>query len=114
MLEIKELTARSDDGNDILKGIKVVIDGAQSLPHIKIEVKKIDMDFLVFSAHKMCGPTGVGILYMKEKYLDSIKPIIVGGGMNASFEYDGSKQYSNMPHLLEAGTPNIAGIIGFL
>ena len=71
------------------------------------------MDFLAFSAHKMCGPTGVGVLYMKEKYLDNIKPIIVGGGMNASFEYDGTKDYSNMPHLLEAGTPNIAGIIGF-
>ena len=95
------------------KGIKVIIDGAQSLPHTKIDVKKMDMDFLAFSAHKMCGPTGVGVLYMKEKYLDNIKPIIVGGGMNASFEYDGTKDYSNMPHLLEAGTPNIAGIIGF-
>lgn len=95
------------------KGIKVIIDGAQSVPHTYIDVKKMDMDFLVFSAHKMCGPTGVGVLYMKEKYLDSIKPIIVGGGMNASFEYDGTKNYSNMPHLLEAGTPNIAGIIGF-
>jgi len=95
------------------KGIKVIIDGAQSVPHTQIDVKKMDMDFLVFSAHKMCGPTGVGILYMKEKYLDNIKPIIVGGGMNASFEYDGTKDYSNMPNLLEAGTPNIAGIIGF-
>lgn len=95
------------------KGIKVIIDGAQSVPHTQIDVKKMDMDFLVFSAHKMCGPTGVGILYVKEKYLNLIKPIIVGGGMNASFEYDGSKNYSKMPHLLEAGTPNIAGIIGF-
>ena len=56
------------------KGIKVIIDGAQSLPHTKIDVKNMDMDFLAFSAHKMCGPTGVGVLYMKEKYLDSIKP----------------------------------------
>ena len=95
------------------KGIKVLIDGAQSLPHTKIDVKKMDMDFLVFSAHKMCGPTGVGVLYFKEKYLEEIKPIIVGGGMNSSFEYDGTKIYNNMPHLLEAGTPNIAGIIGF-
>lgn len=95
------------------KGIKVLIDGAQSVPHIPVDVKKIDMDFLIFSAHKMCGPTGVGVLYIKEDYLNSIKPLIVGGGMNSSFEYDGSKVYNNMPHLLEAGTPNIAGIIGF-
>ena len=95
------------------KGIKVLIDGAQSLPHTKIDVKKMDMDFLVFSAHKMCGPTGVGVLYFKEKYLEEIKPIIVGGGMNSSFEYNGTKVYNKMPHLLEAGTPNIAGIIGF-
>lgn len=95
------------------KGIKVLIDGAQSVPHTPVDVKKLDMDFLVFSAHKMCGPTGVGVLYVKEEYLKYIKPIIVGGGMNASFEYDGSKVYNNMPHLLEAGTPNIAGIIGF-
>ena len=95
------------------KGIKVVVDGSQSVPHMHIDVKKLDMDFLVFSAHKMCGPTGVGVLYVKEKYLESLKPIIVGGGMNASFDHNGSKIYSNMPHLLEAGTPNIAGIIGF-
>ena len=95
------------------KGIKVLVDGAQSVPHTPVDVKKFDMDFLVFSAHKMCGPTGVGVLYVKEEYLKSIKPLIVGGGMNASFEYDGSKVYNNMPHLLEAGTPNIAGIIGF-
>jgi len=95
------------------KGIKVLVDGAQSIPHIKIDVKKLDMDFFIFSAHKMCGPTGVGVLYFKEKYLEEIKPIIVGGGMNSSFEYNGTKVYNNMPHLLEAGTPNIAGIIGF-
>ena len=93
--------------------IKVLVDGAQSVPHIPIDVKKLDMDFLVFSAHKMCGPTGVGILYTKEEYLESIKPIIVGGGMNSSFEYTGAKIYNNMPHLLEAGSPNIAGVIGF-
>ena len=95
------------------KGIKVLIDGAQSVPHMHIDVKKMDMDFLVFSAHKMCGPTGVGILYVKEDYLKDIKPIIVGGGMNSSFEYTGTKIYNEMPHLLEAGTPNIAGVIGF-
>jgi len=95
------------------KGIKVLIDGAQSVPHMHIDVSALDMDFLTFSAHKMCGPTGVGILYVKEDYLDKIKPIIVGGGMNSSFEYNVVKEYKNMPYLLEAGTPNIAGIIGF-
>ena len=95
------------------KGIKVLIDGAQSVPHIRIDVKKLNMDFLVFSAHKMCGPTGVGILYVKEKLLNDIKPIIVGGGMNSSFDHSGTKVYNEMPYLLEAGTPNIAGVIGF-
>jgi len=95
------------------KGIKVLIDGAQSVPHMKLDVRKLDMDFLTFSAHKMCGPTGVGIIYIKENILDDIKPIIVGGGMNSTFEYNGKKIYNKMPHLLEAGTPNIAGIIGF-
>lgn len=95
------------------RGIKVIIDGAQSVPHTRIDVTKIDMDFLVFSAHKMCGPTGVGVLYVKDVYLDKIKPIIVGGGMNSTFEYNGTKVYNKMPHLLEAGTPNVAGVIGF-
>ena len=95
------------------KGIKVVIDGAQSVPHMKIDVTNLDMDFLTFSAHKMCGPTGVGILYVKEELLDDIKPIIFGGGMNSSFEFDGSKEYKKMPYILEAGTPNIAGVIAF-
>lgn len=95
------------------KGIKVLIDGAQSIPHMKVDVEKLDIDFLAFSAHKMCGPTGVGVLYLKEEYLNQIKPIIVGGGMNSSFEFDGTKSYNEMPHLLEAGTPNISGVIGF-
>ena len=95
------------------KGIKVLIDGAQSVPHMKIDVTDLDVDFLVFSAHKMCGPTGVGVLYVKEELFNDIKPVFVGGGMNYSFEYDGSRDYNEMPHLLEAGTPNIAGVIGF-
>ena len=95
------------------KNIKVLIDGAQSVPHIKIDVTELDVDFLVFSAHKMCGPTGVGVIYIKEDLLNDIRPIIVGGGMNSSFEYNGDRVYNNMPHKLEAGTPNIAGIIGF-
>lgn len=105
---IKEIIQYAHQNN-----IKVLIDGAQSIPHIKIDVQELDMDFLVFSAHKMCGPTGVGVIYVKEAFLNDIKPIIVGGGMNSSFEYNGDRVYNNMPHKLEAGTPNIAGVIGF-
>ncbi len=94
-------------------GIKVLIDGAQSTPHIKIDVRDLDVDFFVFSAHKMCGPTGVGVIYVKKDILNDIDPIIFGGGMNASFSIDGSKVYKTMPDRLEAGTPNIAGVIGF-
>lgn len=95
------------------KGILVIVDGAQSVAHLKVDVQDLDIDFLAFSAHKMLGPTGVGILYGKEWLLNNIKPIIFGGGMNASFQFDGTRVYSELPHLLEAGTPNIAGIIGF-
>ena len=105
---IKEIIKFAHQNN-----IKVVIDGAQSVPHMKIDVKDLDMDFLAFSAHKMCGPTGVGVLYAKEELLDDIKPIIYGGGMNSSFEFDGTKEYKKMPYVLEAGTPNIAGVIAF-
>ena len=96
-----------------LKGIKVLVDGAQSVPHLKIDVQKIDMDFLAFSAHKMCGPTGVGVIYVSNNLLSEIDPIIFGGGMNADFSTDGNRVYKTMPDRLEAGTPNIAGVIGF-
>lgn len=105
---IKEITALAHKYN-----IKVLVDGSQSVPHIKTDVQDLDVDFLVFSAHKMCGPTGVGVLYIKDDLINDINPIIFGGGMNASFEFDGTKQYSDMPNLLEAGTPNIADVIGF-
>ncbi|MCI9233751.1 MAG: cysteine desulfurase [Bacilli bacterium] len=94
-------------------GILVNVDGAQSVPHIKVNVEELDIDFLSFSAHKMCGPTGVGILYGKEVLLKQTKPIIFGGGMNASYLPDGTRVYDELPTLLEAGTPNIAGVIGF-
>ena len=95
------------------RGIKVLVDGAQSVPHLKIDVQKIDMDFLAFSAHKMCGPTGVGVLYVNHNLLNEIDPIIFGGGMNADFNTEGTRIYKTMPDRLEAGTPNIAGVIGF-
>ena len=94
-------------------GIIVIVDGAQSVAHKAIDVQKLDIDFLAFSAHKMCGPTGVGVLYGKEKLLNDTTPIILGGGMNASFEEDSTRVYSELPHRFEAGTPNIAGVIGF-
>ncbi len=96
-----------------LNNILVIIDGAQSIPHMKIDVKDMDVDFLAFSAHKMCGPTGVGVLYGKYELLKQMKPLIVGGGMNGSFEANGEVLYNEPPHFYEAGTPNIAGVIGF-
>ena len=93
--------------------ILVVIDGAQAVPHIKIDVQKLDIDFLAFSAHKMCGPTGVGILYGKKELLNDMYPTTFGGGMNASFTFDKMREYKSLPSKLEAGTINIAGIIGF-
>lgn len=94
------------------KNILVIIDGSQSVAHTKVDVQDLDIDFLAFSAHKMLGPTGVGVLYGKEELLNNIKPIIFGGGMNASFQFDGTRVYNEIPSLLEAGTPNIAGVIG--
>lgn len=93
--------------------ILVVVDGAQAVPHIKIDVQKLDIDFLAFSAHKMCGPTGVGILYGKKELLNDMYPTTFGGGMNASFTFDKMREYKSLPSKLEAGTINIAGIIGF-
>lgn len=95
------------------KNILVVIDGAQSVPHMKIDVQDLDIDFLVFSAHKMLGPTGIGVMYAKEELLNNMTPLIFGGGMNASFVSDGTRQYKDIPHLFEAGTQNIEGVIGF-
>lgn len=105
---IKEITKIAHD-NDIL----VLVDGAQSVAHMPVDVQDLDIDFLAFSAHKMYGPTGVGVLYGKEKLLNNIKPIIFGGGMNVTFNSDKVRIYNELPHMLEAGTPNIADVIGF-
>lgn len=105
---IKEITKYAHE-----HGILIVDDGAQSVPHMKVDVQDLDVDFLVFSAHKMCGPTGVGVIYGKKELLKDIKPIIFGGGMNAEFNNDGFRKYKDMPERLEGGTPNIAGVIGF-
>lgn len=94
-------------------GIIVIVDGSQSVPHEKVDVKDLDVDFLAFSAHKMLGPTGVGVLYGKEKYLKQVMPLIEGGGMNAFFDSLGNVEYKELPEKLEAGTQNLSGILGF-
>ncbi len=95
------------------RGILVVADGAQSVAHEKVDVQDLDVDFFAFSAHKLYGPTGVGVLYGKMEHLTQIRPIIFGGGMNTSFSKDGVRVYHDLPSMLEAGTPNIAGVIAF-
>ena len=93
-------------------GALMVVDGAQSVPHMKVDVKELDIDFLGFSAHKMCGPSGVGILYGKYELLKNMEPMIMGGDMNARFKSDGSMILKEAPVKFEAGTPNIEGVIG--
>lgn len=92
--------------------IVTLIDGAQSVSHIPVNVSLLDCDFYCFSGHKMCGPTGIGILYGKYELLNNLKPTTVGGSMNISFDSSGEVIYKELPQRLEAGTQNIAGIIG--
>ena len=105
---IKEITKVAHDNN-----ILMVVDGAQSVPHFKTDVLDNDIDFLAFSAHKMLGPTGVGVLYGKKDYLEQMLPLNYGGGMNSFFESDKSLEYKPLPYRLEAGTMNISGILAF-
>ena len=93
-------------------GAKIVLDGAQSVPHIKTNVKDWDIDFLAFSGHKLCGPTGIGVLYGKFDLLVKTDPFMTGGGMNAKFDMCGDVGYLAPPMKFEAGTQNIAGILG--
>lgn len=89
----------------------VLVDGAQSVPNQKIDVQKIDCDFLVFSGHKMCGPTGIGVLYVHERVHEQLTPYEFGGGMLYSVDY-ASMQPAQMPQLLEAGSPPVAQAVG--
>jgi len=93
-------------------GAAVLVDGAQACPHIKPDVQKLDADFYVASAHKMCGPTGVGILYGKEAWLNKLPPYQGGGEMIAEVTFK-KTTYADLPHKFEAGTPNICGGIAF-
>lgn len=89
-------------------GAKVLIDGAQAIPHKKVDLKALDCDFFTFSGHKVYGPTGIGILYGKEAILESIPPFHGGGEMIKTVSFDGTT-YNNLPYKFEAGTPNICG-----
>lgn len=94
-------------------GAVIAVDGAQSVPHIKSDVKDWDIDFLAFSAHKMCGPTGVGVLFGKYHLLEQMDPFMVGGGNNARFDICGNILLKNPPFKFEAGTPAIEAVLGF-
>lgn len=93
-------------------GAAVLIDGAQAAPHIKADVQALDVDFYTVSAHKMCGPTGVGMLYGKEEWLKKLPPYQGGGEMIAEVTFE-KTTYADLPHKFEAGTPNICGGIAF-
>ncbi|MGQ0578857.1 MAG: SufS family cysteine desulfurase [Betaproteobacteria bacterium] len=92
-------------------GVPVLVDGAQAVPHMKVDVQDLDCDFYAFSGHKMCGPTGIGILYGKARLLEKMKPFEGGGDMILSVTFE-KTTYNTIPHKFEAGTPPIAAAIG--
>jgi cysteine desulfurase/selenocysteine lyase len=94
------------------KGIRILVDGAQAAPHLKIDVQKLDVDFYALSAHKMYGPNGVGVLYGKTELLEQIPPYQGGGEMISEVKFSGTT-YNELPYKFEAGTPNISGVIAF-
>ena len=93
-------------------GAKILIDGAQATPHTSVNVQELDADYYCFSAHKMYGPTGVGVLYGKEALLDELPPYQGGGEMIKEVSFE-KTTYADLPHKFEAGTPNIAGVVAF-
>ncbi len=90
----------------------VIVDAAQSVPHMPVDVKKLGCDFLAFSAHKVLGPTGIGVLYGRAELLENVKPLIYGGDMIREVTFE-SASWNDLPWKFEAGTPNIAGAVGF-
>jgi len=107
VIDIKEFAKIIHENNSLF-----FVDGAQSVPHMKVDFKDSDIDFLSFSGHKMCGPTGVGCLIGKYDLLQASDTFITGGGMNVTFDFDTSVIPNDAPSKFEAGTLNIAGIIG--
>jgi cysteine desulfurase/selenocysteine lyase len=93
------------------RGIPTLLDGAQAVPHMKVDVQALDCDFYCFSAHKMCGPTGIGVLYGREALLEAMPPWQGGGDMILAVSFERTV-YNEVPHKFEAGTPHIAGAIG--
>ena len=93
-------------------GVPIIVDGAQSVPHMPVDVQELDCDFLVFSAHKMLGPTGVGVLYGKKQILENMAPFMAGGDMIKEV-FKHHTRYNDLPYKFEAGTPNIADVVGF-
>ena len=104
---IKEISKVCHENN-----VELVVDAAQSIAHTKVDVTDMDIDFLAFSGHKIYGPTGVGVLYGKFDKLKELIPMEYGGGMNAIFNKDGYVELKDLPDKLEAGTPNIEGVLG--
>jgi len=120
VISLAQVTNVSGDKRDIKKvcefahkhGVLVVVDAAQSVPHMKVDVQDLDCDFLAFSAHKMCGPTGLGVLYGKYKLLKKMIPFTYGGGMNETYTEDKLKLVE-IPYRFESGTSNLSAIVGF-
>lgn len=106
VLPVQELVRRARQ-----HGVPVLLDGAQAVPHMRVDVQALDCDFYAFSGHKMCGPTGIGILYAREKHLARMPPYQGGGDMILEVRFDGTT-YNDLPYKFEAGTPNISGAIG--
>lgn len=104
---IKEISKIAHENNILL-----VVDAAQSIAHSKVDVVDMDIDFLAFSGHKMYGPTGIGVMYAKYDLLNEMNPMYYGGGMNATFTENGYIELREVPTRLEAGTPNVEGVIG--
>ena len=94
-------------------GAKVVVDASQSIAHMSVDVRKLDTDFLVFSAHKMYGPMGIGVLYAKEELLSNMKPFLMGGDM-IEYVYEQDTTYAQLPSKFEAGTQNVGGAVGLV
>ncbi|WP_277507683.1 MULTISPECIES: cysteine desulfurase [unclassified Breznakia] len=107
VLDIKEISRIAHE-----HGAVVVVDGAQSTPHMPVDVRDLDCDFFAFSAHKLCGPTGTGVLYGKYELLEAMEPLMLGGGSNARYDMCGNLLMKDPPYKFESGTPAIEATLG--